>query len=111
LVRVKLDRVKDRNGSGGIIGRKNEREVTDVLTLASLHKTPLDLLVLESSPVSTSDDIKVQASFDPKPQVENWEERQGVVAWQRAIAPNETVKITVSYLIAYPRESAVVGLP
>jgi uncharacterized protein (TIGR02231 family) len=111
LVRVSLDRVKDRNGSAGIIDRKNEREVTDVLTLSSFHKTPLELLVLESSPVSTSDRIRVQASFDPKPQIENWEERQGVVAWERSIAPNETVKITVNYTIGYPRDGAVVGLP
>jgi uncharacterized protein (TIGR02231 family) len=111
LVRVTLNRVKDRNGSGGILDRRNEREISDVLTLSSLHKTPLDLLVLESSPVSTSDQVAVQASFDPEPQVQNWEERKGVVAWERPIAPNETVKITVNYLIGYPREGAVVGLP
>jgi uncharacterized protein (TIGR02231 family) len=111
LVRVTFNRVKDRNGSAGLLDRRNEREVTDVLTLSSSHKTPLDLLVLESSPVSTSDQVAVQASFDPKPQVQNWEERQGVVAWERPIAPNETVKITVSYTIGYPREGTVVGLP
>ena len=111
LVRVALDRVKDRNGSAGILERKNEREVTDVLTLSSFHKTPLDLLVLESSPVSASDQVAVRASFDPKPQVQNWEERQGVVAWERSIAPNETLKITVNYIIGYPREGTVVGLP
>ena len=111
LVRVTLDRVKDRNGSAGILERRNEREVTDVVTLSSFHKTPLDLLVLESSPVSTSDQIAVRANFDPKPEVQNWEERQGVVAWERTIAPNETVRITVSYAIGYPREGTVVGLP
>ena len=111
LVRVTLDRVKDRNGSAGIIDRKNEREVSDVLTLASFHKTPLDLLVLESSPVPTSDQIAVRTSFDPAPQIQNWEERQGVVAWERSIAPNETVKIRVNYTIGYPKETAVVGLP
>jgi beta-lactamase class D len=102
--------VKDRNGTS-LLGRRNEREVSDVLTLSSFHKIPLDLLVLESSPVSTSDQVEVQASFDPKPQVENWENRQGVVAWERSIAPNETVKIAVSYAVSYPREVTVVGLP
>jgi uncharacterized protein (TIGR02231 family) len=111
LVRVTFDRVKDRNGSAGIIGRRNEREVTDLVTLASFHKKPLELLVLEASPVSTSDEIKVDASFEPRPQTENWESRQGVVAWERSLAPNETVKIKVSYAISYPKEGAVVGLP
>lgn len=111
LVRVTLDRVKDRNGTGGLIDRRNEREVTDVLTLSSYHKTPLDLLVLESSPVSTSDQIAVKATYDPKPQTEDWDSRQGVVAWERPIAPNETVRITVNYTVSYPRGGTVVGLP
>jgi uncharacterized protein (TIGR02231 family) len=111
LVRVTFDRVKDRNGSTGLIGRKNEREVTDVLTLASFHKKPLDVLVLESSPVSTSDQIAVEANFEPKPQVQDWESRQGVVAWERSIAPKQILKITLNYAISYPRDGAVVGLP
>ena len=111
LVRVKVDRAKDRNGSGGIIGQRNEREVSDLYTLTSRHKAPVELLVLESSPVSTHDQIKVEARFDPKPTSENWEERQGVVAWARAIAPNETLKFSVAYTIGYPKDGAVAGLP
>lgn len=111
LVRVKLERVKDRNGSTGLIERRNEREVRDLITLTSFHKKPLDLLVLEASPVSTSDRIEVRTSFEPKPQTENWENRQGVVAWERQIAPEETVKIALNYTIAYPRDAPVAGLP
>ena len=111
LVRVKVDRAKDRNGSGGLIGQRNEREVSDLYTLTSHHKAPVELLVLESSPVSTNDQIKVEAKFDPKPTSENWEERQGVVAWARAIAPNETLKFSVTYAIGYPKDAAVAGLP
>src|SRR6266705_3656989 len=111
LVRVKVDRAKDRNGSGGIIGQRNEREVSDLYTLTSHHKTPVELLVLESSPVSTNDQIKVEAKFEPKPTDENWEERQGVVAWARSIAPNQTLKFSVAYTIGYPKDGAVVGLP
>ncbi|HYU70349.1 MAG TPA: DUF4139 domain-containing protein, partial [Burkholderiales bacterium] len=111
LVRVEVDRAKDRNGSGGLIGRRNEREVSDLYTLTSHHKAPVELLVLESSPVSTNDQIKVEAKFDPKPTEENWEERQGVVAWARAIAPNQTLKFSVGYAISYPKDGAVAGLP
>jgi len=111
LVRVAFDRVKERNGAAGIIGRKSEREITDVLTLASFHKKPLDVLVLEPSPVSTSDQIDVRASFEPRPQTENWEERRGVVAWERSVAPKQTLRITLNYAISYPKDGAVVGLP
>src|SRR3989454_11436284 len=110
LVRVKVDRAKDRNGSGGLIGQRSEREVSDLFTLTSHHKTPVELLVLESSPVSTNDQIKVEAKFDPKPTDENWEERQGVVAWARAIAPNQALKFSVAYTIGYPKDAAVAGV-
>src|SRR5882762_5323045 len=111
LMRVKVDRAKDRNGSGGIIAQRNQREVSDLYTLTSHHKTPVELLVLESSPVSTNDQIKVEAKFDPKPTEENWEERQGVVAWSRSIAPNQTLKFSVAYAISFPKDGAVAGLP
>src|SRR5207245_2932535 len=111
LMRVKVDRAKDRNGSGGLIARRNEREVSDLFTLTNHHKTPVELLVLESSPVSTNDQIKVEAKFDPKPTEENWEERPGVVAWALAIAPNQTLKFSVAYTIGYPKDAAVAGLP
>jgi Domain of unknown function (DUF4139) len=67
--------------------------------------------VLESAPVSTSDQIDVHASFEPKPQTENREDRRDVVAWERSIAPKQTVRITLSYAISYPKDGAVVGLP
>jgi uncharacterized protein (TIGR02231 family) len=111
LVRVKVDRVKNRNGSAGLIGGKNERDVSDLVTLTSFHKKPLPLIVLESSPVSTDERIEVRAEFQPKPQRESWENRQGVVAWERDIAPGETVKIFARYTVVYPKEVAVVGLP
>jgi uncharacterized protein (TIGR02231 family) len=111
LVRVKVDRAKDRSGSGGIIGQRNQREVADLFTLTSHHKAPVELLVLEASPIPTNDQIKVEARFDPKPTEENWEERQGVVAWSRAIAPNQTLKFSVSYAISYPKDGTVAGLP
>src|SRR5258708_7674320 len=111
LVRVKVDRAKDRNGTRGIIESRREREVSDLFTLTSYHKTPVELLVLESSPVSTHDQIKVEAKFDPKPTSENWEDRHGAVPLARAIPPNETLKFSVAYTIGYPKDGAVVGLP
>ncbi len=69
------------------------------------------MLVLEASPVSTSDEIKVQASYSVPPGIANWEKHQGVVAWEKNFAPNETMKLNVSYSIAYPKEGKVSGLP
>ncbi|MFZ6644875.1 mucoidy inhibitor MuiA family protein [Undibacterium sp. TJN25] len=111
LVRVTVDRAQQESGTAGILSQHAERKVSDLYTLTSLHKTPVDVLVLEASPVSTSDEIKVQASYSVPPGIANWEKHQGVVAWEKNFAPNETMKLNVSYSIAYPKEGKVNGLP
>ncbi len=67
--------------------------------------------MLEASPVSTSDQIKVQANYSVPPGITNWEKRQGVVAWEKNLAPNESMKLNISYSISYPKEGRVNGLP
>ncbi len=111
LIRVTVDRANEQSGSTGLFTQQNERKIADVYTITSFHKTPVDLLVLESSPVSTSDEIKVQAVYQPQPGTASWEKRRGVVGWETSIAPNQSLKFGVDYTITYPKEGRVIGLP
>ncbi|HEX6157104.1 MAG TPA: DUF4139 domain-containing protein [Burkholderiales bacterium] len=108
---VTVNRIKNRTGKAGIVGQRNERQVADQYTVTSRHKTPVDLLVLEPSPVAVSDQISVEAVFEPKTKILNWEDRRGVVAWERTLAPGETLKFAADYTITYPKDVSVAGLP
>ena len=110
-IQVTTNRTKNRNGSGGLIGQRNERQIADLYTVTSRHKVPVELLVLEASPVAVSDQISVEAAFEPKPKLADWEEKRGVVAWQQSLAPGETLKFVADYTIRYPKDAAVIGLP
>jgi hypothetical protein len=94
-----------------LLSQHKDRHVADQYTISNAHKIPMDVLVLESSPVSTSDEIRVQPVFLPVPTVTNWEEKQGVVGWQKTLAANEQMKIKVDYEISYPKDGEVSGLP
>lgn len=111
LIRVAVDRAKTESNTSGFISQRSERRVAELYTVTSFHKSPVDVLLLESSPVSTSDEIKVEAQYDPRPGIEKWEERQGVVGWEKTLAPKESWKIKLDYTISYPKEGAVIGLP
>jgi uncharacterized protein (TIGR02231 family) len=108
---VTVNRITNRTGKAGIIGQRNERQIADQYTVTSRHKTPVDLLLLEPSPVAVSDQISVESAFEPKTKVLNWEDRRGVVAWERPLAPGETLKFAADYTITYPKDVTVVGLP
>jgi uncharacterized protein (TIGR02231 family) len=111
LLHVEVNRAQQQSGTTGLLSQHAERRVADTYTLKSFHKTPIDLLVLESSPVSTSEEVKVQPAFEPKPTIESWEHRQGVVGWEKTLAPNETMTISVNYDISYPKDGWTSGLP
>ncbi len=110
LVKVSLNQVKGKTGSTGFFEKRSEKDMADVFTIHNGHKSAVELLVLESSPVSTSDEVKVRSLFEPKPTVEAWEQRRGVVAWKRQLAPNESANFNVSYSFEYPKEGYVAGM-
>lgn len=110
LIRISVDRSKEQTGKTGLLANP-ERTIADGYTITSFHKRPVELLVLESSPVSTSEEVKVQTSFQPEPTIEAWEKRRGVVGWETVIEPKQTLKFNVDYTITYPKEGTVSGLP
>jgi len=110
LLRVTVDPVKSDTGSAGIFEKRQQRRIADVITLNSAHTTPVDVLLVEASPVSTSEEITVQSTFDPKPTIETWEQKRGVVAWEKTLRPGETARFRVNYAIDFPKDGSVVGL-
>lgn len=110
LLQVRLTPVKGDSATAGVFDKRNQRVLADQITLRNHHTAPVDVLVLEASPVSTSDEIRVQTQYNPKPTTDSWDQRRGVVAWERTLAPREAAAIDVSYTIEYPREGAVRGL-
>jgi uncharacterized protein (TIGR02231 family) len=110
-IQVSTNRTKNRSGSGGLISQRNERQIADLYIVTSRHKVPVELLLLEAAPVAVSDQISVDAAFEPKPKITDWEEKRGVVAWEQSLAPGGTLKFVADYTIRYPKEATVIGLP
>ena len=110
-VTVAVKRVKSRSGNAGFVGTRNERQVADLYTITSRHKVPVELLLLEASPVAVNDQVKVEAVFEPKPKTVNWEDRRGVMAWEQPLKPGESLKFVADYTISYPKDMQMVGLP
>ena len=108
---VNVDRTKNRRGAEGLLGGRAERQVADFYTITSRHKVPVELLVLEATPVAVSDQIRVEAQFEPQPKIRDWEDKRGVVAWEQPLAPGETLKLVADYTITYPKDAPIVGLP
>lgn len=110
LLHVAFDRLQGDDASTGIFDKRNERRIADRITLTSAHAAPVEVLVIEAAPVSTSEQIQVQTRFDPAPTIAPWDQRRGVVAWLRTLAPGATQTIDLHYTIDYPKDGTIRGL-
>lgn len=106
-LRVQVLQPPTQQASSGFIGQRSERRVTRRYELENRHATPIELRVLESSPVSTDERVQVDKRFDPAPATQAWQDEAGVVAWQRRLAAGERWSLQADYQISWPKEQAL----
>lgn len=111
LVRVTASHGKTLSGSGGFLEQRRERQIAVEYTVQNRHRQPVDLVLLEPTPFSTHEQIKVETRFAPKPAQENWEGMNGVVAWVQTLPAGATQTFSVTSQIAWPKDRDIVGLP
>jgi uncharacterized protein (TIGR02231 family) len=111
LVRVKVEDRDRKSGQTGFFNGANQRRIAQTYVVTSTHRQPIDVLVLEPTPVSESDKVTVKTALRPEPDIRDWEQRRGLVGWMRTLKPNDTVRFDVDYVIDYPKEGYVQGLP
>jgi len=110
LVTVVVETPKTFQRSVGLLDNRNERQLAALYTVRNRHRDAIDVQILEATPVSQSDDIKVRTTFSPEPAKRDWEHRAGVIAWEQTIAAGESARFSADYLITYPKDARVSGL-
>lgn len=111
LVRVTVEQRDEKSGQAGFFRQENQKRIADTYVVTSAHRQPIDILVLEPTPVSQNDKVSVKLAHSPEPTIKDWQGRRGLVGWERTLKPNETARFNVDYVIDYPKEGTVQGLP
>ena len=110
LIRVVIEDRAAKSGEKGLFKRENARRIAETYAVTSSHRQPIDILVLEPTPVSQSEQVQVKVALSPEATVRDWQKRPGLVGWERTLKPNETARFDVDYAIEYPKEGSVAGL-
>ncbi len=110
MLRVKAEPEQRGGANAGFIGVRAEQKISRAFVIENLHKTPVQLQVLEAAPVAHHEDIRVQTSFKPEPSDASWKKQPGVVAWTLPLEAGKTLRITADYLISFPKDARISGL-
>lgn len=99
-----LDRVvEDENeGNRGFISRSNEQGETARLTLRNLTGEAWEVTVLDQVPYATQEELEITWQADPRPDVTDWQDKRGVLAWELSIGPGEEKRITLRQKLSWP---------
>jgi len=108
-VRVVPEPQTRMGGERGLFGGRVEQRIRHAWKIENKHGKPMLVQVLEASPVSQHEDIKVEAKFDPQPLPKDWREQQGIKAWEFTLAPNATQAVSADYVLSWPKDANLNG--
>ncbi len=110
-VTVKVVREQDQRGERGLISEQPYLERVNRFEISNAHQRPIDIRVLDRLPVSRHDDIEVSYQDITSPYQENVDDKPGIIAWDRVIAPGRTITLTAGFEVRVPEGQALPPLP
>ncbi|MCU9838878.1 mucoidy inhibitor MuiA family protein [Ruegeria sp. WL0004] len=101
---LRLDRVRlDKNeGDSGIINRSNTSSEEVRITIENLGARNWPVRLLDRVPVSTQEDLVITHSATPRPDIEDPEDKQGLLEWRFDLAPGAEKSILLKHDMQWP---------
>jgi uncharacterized protein (TIGR02231 family) len=103
-VRVQVVPGQAKTGSTGFIATRTERRISQAYVVENRRRSPIDLEVLEASPMPSDEQITVTRQFEPAVLPGFWQEQPGIVVWQQKLAPGQSARFSAEYVISSPKD-------
>ena len=111
-VSVKHSVMKDERSSAGVIVKDTEIERHYVTEIKNLHSQPINLVVLQTVPVTTDEEIKVEIL--PKQTLEGYdndfEDVKGLLRWNFQMEPKSDKRVGLGWKVSWPKDKNINGL-
>jgi len=104
---VEREKNKDITGGSGIFGGNKTRQFSYTISMRNIRKESVKLIVEEQIPVSKQKDIDVKVTELSGGELNA---ETGKVTWRLDLAPNTTVKKTISFSVKYPKDKTISNL-
>jgi uncharacterized protein (TIGR02231 family) len=101
-VQVQALPASQQQGSSGLLGSRQQREVRTAWEVRNQHRQPITLQLLDAAPVAEQQDIRVQSHYQPQPSSTSWNEQPGSVLWELPLAPGSSTRISAEHQISWP---------
>ena len=107
LVKQLVD--EDKQGEKGAFNRTQTLTKTEAYQFTNKHNKTVNLQVLGSEPISRDDNLKVTVTHTPPVTTRDWNNNQGVVAWEFDLASQQSQVVQTTSQVSYPANKELVG--
>ncbi|MEL7091682.1 MAG: DUF4139 domain-containing protein [Pseudomonadota bacterium] len=104
LTRTVLDR---NEGDRGLISRSNEQRERIRLEVENLTNRAWPVELREAVPFSEQEDLVINWTATPAPDVDGIDDRRGILGWDLNVAAGETARVTVDTVITWPEDKVL----
>ncbi|MCU0818824.1 MAG: mucoidy inhibitor MuiA family protein [Beijerinckiaceae bacterium] len=104
--RVKITRIplQKEARDAGIFGSNRTEDNRFRTDIRNLHAFPVTLQLLDRLPISEDQAITIERLSEmTKPDIENVEDRRGVMAWNLTLAPQESKAVVTAWRVRWPQ--------
>ncbi|WP_227687939.1 DUF4139 domain-containing protein [Psychrobacter immobilis] len=102
LVKKLID--EDKQGDKGVFNRQQKLTTTQSYQFTNQHKRGVHLQVLGSEPISRDDSVKVAVTHTPPVTERDWNDNQGMVAWEFDMPSQKSQVLQSTYQVIYPAD-------
>lgn len=101
-VQVQALPTSQQQGSSGLLGSRQQREVRTAWEVRNQHRNPITLQLLDAAPVAEQQDIRVQSRYQPLPTTTSWNEQPGSLLWEQTLPAGASTRISAEHQISWP---------
>ncbi|MEN8626438.1 DUF4139 domain-containing protein [Psychrobacter proteolyticus] len=100
---------EDKQGEKGVLNRTQTLTTTKAYQFTNQHNRNVRLQVLGSEPISRDDSLKVAMTHTPPVTERDWNDNQGMVAWEFDLPSKQSKVIRSTSQISYPANKLLTG--
>ncbi|WP_201580091.1 DUF4139 domain-containing protein [Psychrobacter sp. Pi2-52] len=100
---------EDKQGEKGVLNRMQTLTTTKAYQFTNQHNRSVRLQVLGSEPISRDDSLKVAVTHTPPVTERDWNDNQGMVAWEFDLPSKQSQVIRSTSQISYPANKLLTG--
>jgi uncharacterized protein (TIGR02231 family) len=93
---------EDKQGEKGVLNRMQTLTATKAYQFTNQHNRSVRLQVLGSEPISRDDSLKVSVTHTPPVTERDWNDNQGMIAWEFDLPSKQSQVIRSTSQISYP---------